>query len=229
VFESPLRLHLRLKCNAYTPVKKTLDVWPRSFPIVIEESRMRFPLNDVNIIAALKHHDRVSEICLETTGTVLKRLYNVMYKPYPALTRLRLIGLHTWQSAPVLPDTFLGGSAPRLKHLNLTGIPFPALPKFLPFCHDLVEVQLWKIPNTGYISPEAMATALSALTKLKVLHIGFASRHDPTHRSPSSLTRVVLPALTHLEFRGAREYIEDLVARIDTPALISHLYYFLSA
>jgi hypothetical protein len=94
----------------------------------------------------------------------------------------------------------------------------------LPSCHDLVVVELWNIPNTGYISPEAMVTALSALTKLNFVDIEFkspASRPDPTNRPPSSFTRVVLPALTSLEFHGASEYFEDLVARINTPAIIS--------
>jgi hypothetical protein len=204
-------------------VKETLDVWPRGFPILIEESRPRLPLSGVNIISALEHHDRVSEtILLYTTSTLLKRLYKVMKKPYSVLTYLHLD--FDKKSAPVVPDTFLGRSAPRLKTLNLFGIPFPALPKLLSSCHDLVEVQLKKIPNTGYISPKDMATALSALTRLKYVDIGFqspASRPDPGNRPPTSLTRVVIPSLTHFGFHGASEYLEDLVARIDTPSTIS--------
>jgi F-box-like len=230
VFESPLRLDLQLVCNAKTPVKKTLDVWPRTFPIVIlGSSPQRISNRGGNIIAALEHHDRVSEIDLHPTCTVLKRLYKAMKKPYPVLTHLSL-HIGNWKSTPVLRDTFLGGSAPRLKYLHLTGIPFPALPKLLPFFHDLVRVQLKKIPHTGYISPEAMATALSTSAKLEIFHIGFespASRPDPTNRPPSSFTRVVLPALTRLQFDGASEYLEDLVARIDTPAIISvHTQFF---
>jgi hypothetical protein len=223
VFQSPLRLHLQLECNANTPVKKTLNVWPRGIPILINEWRSRHPLSGANIIAALEHHDRVSEIYLDTTSTVFKRLYKVMKKPYPVLTRLCLLNFSS-KAAPGLRDTFLGGSAPRLESLSLVGVPFPALPKFLPSCRDLVEVDLAKIPNTGYISPEAVATALSVLTKLKEVSIGFespASRPDPTNRPPSSLVHVVLPTLTRLSFHGASEYIENLVARIDAPAIIS--------
>jgi hypothetical protein len=221
VFESPLRLDLELKCDATTPVKKTLDVWPRGFHILIKESRSQLPLSGVNIIAALEHHDRVSEIDLYITSDLLKRLNKVTKKPYPVLTHLRL---HTRRSVPVLRDTFLGRSAPRLEDLSLNGIPFPALPELLPFCHNLTFVYLKKIPNTGYVSPEAMATALSALTKLKFVHIGFespASRPDPGNKFPSSFTRAVLPALTRLEFHGTTEYFEDLVARIDTPAILT--------
>ncbi|KAH9952252.1 hypothetical protein BGW80DRAFT_1470908 [Lactifluus volemus] len=222
VFQSPLRLHLQLVCNADTPVKQTLDAWPRAIPIIIEELRSRLPLSGANIISALEHHERVSQIDLDITNTLLKRLNKVMKKPYPVLTHFELIS--NSKSAPVLRDTFLGGSAPRLETLSLMGISFPALPKWLPFCLNLVVVQLERIPNTGYISPEAMATALSALTKLKVVHIGFespASRPDPGNRFPSSFTRAVLPALTRLSFKGASEYFEDLVARIDTPVITS--------
>ncbi|KAH9957732.1 hypothetical protein BGW80DRAFT_188601 [Lactifluus volemus] len=221
VLESSSRHKLRLVCNGNTSMKKTLDVWPRSFPIVVSDWRSPLPLGGANLIAALEHYDRVSEIDLNLTSTLLKRVYKVMSKPYPALTRLRL---YTSDSAPVLRDTFLCGSAPCLKHLDLTGIPFPALPKFLSFCHDLVLVRLEKIPNTGYFSPEAMGTSLSALTELKYISIDFetpASFPDPTNRLPSSFRRVVLPALTCLEFRGSSEYFEDLVARIDTPVMIS--------
>jgi hypothetical protein len=224
VFQSPLRLHLQLVCNADTPVKKTLDVWPRALPIIINDFRWGRSLSGANIIAALEHHDRVSEINFKLTNTLPKRLNQVLEKPYPVLTRLRLEHISNSKPAPVLPDTFLGGSAPLLKDLKLIGIPLPGLPKLLPFCHDLVNVHLWKIPNTGYVSPEAMATALSALTKLKEVSIGFkspASRPDPANGPPSSLTRAVLPALTQLKFHGASEYFEDLVARIDTPAIIS--------
>ena len=62
------------------------------------------------------------------------------------------------------------------------------------------------------------------LTKLKHIEIGFESSNshpDPRNGPPTSFTRVVLPALTRLEFHGASEYFEDLVARIDTPAIIT--------
>jgi hypothetical protein len=61
IFASPRRLNLRLYCNVWTPVGKTLGVWPL-LPIVIkvdgyERSTERRGLD--NIIAALEHTDRV--------------------------------------------------------------------------------------------------------------------------------------------------------------------------
>jgi hypothetical protein len=127
--------------------------------------------------------------------------------------------------APIISDSFLGGSAPRLRELTLDGIPFPALPNLLLSATDLVELQLWNIPHSGYISPEAMVACLSAsaLTRLKTLSLGFRSprsRPAKASRRPPPLSRTVLPALTHLDFRGVTEYLEDLVARIDAPLLV---------
>jgi hypothetical protein len=139
---------------------------------------------------------------------------------FPALTSLRL--RLTQINAPALPDSFLGGSAPRLQTLSLRGIPFPALPNLLSSTHDLVELSLWDIPLSGYISPEAIVTHLSALTRLEELRLGFRSprsRADREKRLLPRIPRVVLPALTLLYFKGDSEYLEDIVARIDTPQL----------
>jgi hypothetical protein len=232
VFESPLRLNLQLQCDGRTPVKKSLDIWP-PFPIDIRNTwpprphvTFRSTRND-NIIAALERHDRVCTIRLECpTRPLLEQLLRVMQVPFPALISLNLKLLDQSVPAPVLPDTFLGGSAPRLQRLTLHGIPFLTLPKLLPTCHDLVVVYLWNIPNTGYISPQAMATSLIPLTRLDFLGIGFespASSPNRRHRSPPPLARIDLPALTRLFFHGTSEYLEDLIARINAPA-INHIH-----
>ena len=40
------------------------------------------------------------------------------------------------ESAPVLADSFIGGSAPRLQELSLDGIPFPEVGKQLLSAND---------------------------------------------------------------------------------------------
>jgi hypothetical protein len=47
-----------------------------------------------------------------------------------------------------------------------------------------------------------------------------ASRPSHVGLSPSLRERVVLPTLTHFKFRGASEYLNSLVTRIDTPGLV---------
>jgi hypothetical protein len=123
---------------------------------------------------------------------------------------------------PVLPDSFLGGSVPQLRFLSLTFIPFPGLPKVLLSATRLVKLWLLAIPHSGYISPEVMVTCLSMLASLEELKFQFHSPQsspDQESRRPLPPTRSVLPALKTFWFKGANEYLEELVARIDTPRL----------
>jgi hypothetical protein len=223
VFGSPRRLNLRLFCGSNTPVRETLAVCP-PLPIVIGllgDSRQ-----PDNIIAALEHNDRVCQIDMISVGSrQLEEVLTAMQTPFTALTRLIIL----WekfmrQTPPVVPDLFLGGSAPRLQHLELISVPFPALPKLLLTATDLVSLSLLKIPHSGYISPEAMVRCLSTLTRLESLDLEFESplsRPVRASRRPPLPTRQALHALTHFSFEGVSEYLEDLVARIDAPLLNS--------
>jgi len=148
-----------------------------------------------------------------------------MKKPFSALTDLRLVGAHS-EIMPVLPDSFLGGSAPCLQRLHLDGISFPAIQNLFSSASDLVELCLSHITHSGYISPEAMATNLSALTRLEILQIRFhweslSLRPRPNQLSPPRSTRTVavLPALNSFEFEGFNKYLEDLIPHMDAPLL----------
>jgi hypothetical protein len=132
-----------------------------------------------------------------------------MEQPFPA-------------GVPVVPDSFLGGSAASLQHLWLNHVPFPGLPKLLLSATQLVTLDLLNIPRSGSIPPDAMATALSSLTSLECLIIEFeSSRSYPERESrcPPSPTRILLPALTEFRFAGVGRYLEVLVAGIDAPLL----------
>jgi len=174
-----------------------------------------------NAVAALEHRDRVCHIDLRgIPSSLLQRVAEVMQEPLPELTYLNL------QSndgpALVLPDSFLGGSSPRLRTLWLTGISYPALPKLLLSASHLVWLHLSDIPHSGYIPPEMMVNCLATMTRLSVFELGFTSPRSYPNQANRDLplpTQIVLPALTHFWFRGVSEYLEDLVARIDTPLL----------
>ena len=223
VLGSPRRLNLRLVCTRTTPVTRLLDIWP-PFPITVwlPPTLPAVDKNGVeNIIAAFECRDRISNIVIYyIRGPELKTLVNLLCEPLPVLTRFYLHSSD--ESVPVLPETFLGGSAPRLQSFQLTGIPFPSFPKFILHFTHIVLLLLSDIPKSGYISPEVMATSLTALPHLKLLSIGFRSPPSGLLQlSPPHLTRVTLPALSYLIFSGASEYFEDFVARIDTPRLTS--------
>jgi hypothetical protein len=105
----------------------------------------------------------------------------------------------------------------------LDSIPFPALPNLLLSATHLVHLTLQRIPHSGYFSPKAIVTSLAVSTNLKSLTIEFESplsRPNQESRHPPPLnTHTVLPALTHFQFKGVSEYLEDLVAQIDAPFL----------
>jgi hypothetical protein len=222
VFASPGHLHLLLACNGNTPTKTTPPIWP-PFPIAIT----CFPWHAVakkgieNVLVALKCRDRVSEITLDgIKGPVLERFAAVMREPFPALTYLRLSSISSPElTTLVLPDTFLGGSAPRMRSFALVGIPFPAFPRLALSANHLLSLRLWDIPDAGYISPENMATCLAALPCLEALSIGFLTyRSTLVQKNTETPTRVLLPSLTYFAFRGHGGYLEDLRARLDIPS-----------
>ena len=221
VLGSPRRLDLRLVCTRTTPVSRLLYIWP-PFPITVYLPVVDMPENGVEgIIAALECHDRISDILIyEIRGPELEKLITVLHKPLPLLRNFSMRSSD--KSVPVLPETFLGGSAPRLRTFQLSGIPFPSLPKFILHFTHIDLLFLHGIPNSGYISPEVMAAFLTALPHLRFLYIGFRSPPSGLLQlSPPHLTRVTLPALSELDFSGASEYFEDFVARIETPRLTS--------
>jgi hypothetical protein len=220
VFRSPRRLNLRLYPTISTPVRETLDVWPPHLPIVIWTYDDAWSVD--NIIAALEHNHRICTIELvDLSGSNFENILAAMQRPFPELTRLRLDPDDL--TPPNVPASFLGGSAPRLQELYLCRISFTRLPKLLLSAPHLVRLDLRFIPDSGYISPGAMVTGLSALSRLEILRIDFDSpEYLPGRKSPPLPTRILLPVLTKFRFEGVSDYLEDLVAWIDAP-LLSYL------
>jgi hypothetical protein len=147
-----------------------------------------------------------------------------LQEPFPELTELLVRRNDETVTVLPLPDSSLGGAAPRLRRLWLSGIPFPGLPKVLLSTTHLVTIHLWNIPHSRYITLESVVAALSTLSGLGSLILDFESplsRPDWESRCPPPLTRTALPSLTYFEFKGANEYLDDLIARIDAPRVNS--------
>jgi hypothetical protein len=147
-----------------------------------------------------------------------------MKRPFSELMDFQLRAFD--EIAPLDPNLFMGGSTPRLRYLLLQGIPFPGLPKLLLSATHLVSLRLYDIPHSGYISPEAMVTCLSMLTRLEQLCLAYLSLQSHVEsqwqgrRLPLPI-RSVLPALVDFYFRGPgdSDYLEDLTSRVDAPRL----------
>jgi hypothetical protein len=223
VFECPRRLDLRLLYTYKNPVRKTLDLWP-VLPISIwyprSSQHRRLPSEDEeNVLTALKHPDRICEINLCMSRPFALKSAGSMGVSFPALERLHIRSQDTIRSLTI-PIGFLGGSTPRLREIHLIGTSFPTLPVLLLSARTLVSLQLDEIPNAGYFSPDQLTASLSVMTQLKSLKVHFLppNSHERSIDVPLP-NRSLLPALTEFGFKGNSEYVEDLVSRIDAPAL----------
>ena len=224
IYGSPRYFDLHLYCSVETHFRKSLSRWPE-FPITIDYI---ISWEEDNVIAALEHPDRVHRVNLIISylDAGERDVLELMEVPFPALTYLNLTGPGEENDGALdLPDQFLGGSAPCLEHLCLAEISFPALPKLLLSARGLVTLELENNTAIGYkyISPAAIVGGLAGLIRLKTLCIKFpfpdpdAELEEGRHSDPPM--HAVLPALTEFVFRGGNEYLEDLMAQIDTPRL----------
>ena len=215
----PCCLNLRLYCLSKRPVKDRLDIWP-ALPLVIEGN-----MNMDIIITALGQSNRVCHVILGLAGCQSLALMQV---PFPELTDLCLRTDDGTQ--PVISDSFLGGSAPRLRTLQFYSVPFPGLLKLLLSTTHLVELSFYNIPHSWYMSPEAMVICFSMLSSLKRLYLAFESPHshpDWESRSLPPPKRSILPNLHKFQFKGITKYLEELVIPIDAPQIDQmHMNFF---
>lgn len=222
VFASPHRLNLQLVCTPGTPAVDMLDIWP-AFSLIVKGYVSEKRLD--NIIPVLQRNgDRVCQIDLDgLTKPQLDEISALTLGRFPELRVLRLEGHYEVMSFD--NKSFLGGPAPpRLQSLSLDRIPLLRLPKLLSSASQLVHLRLSGFPISRNTSPKALASALSALTRLQSLDLTFRpprSRPQWTKRRlQPSTTRFVLPALTQFNYLGVHKYLEDLVYHLDAPQLI---------
>ncbi|KAH9066127.1 hypothetical protein EDB83DRAFT_2315119 [Lactarius deliciosus] len=150
-----------------------------------------------NVVAALKHSDRVRSINLTITNSLLEKLDTVV-GPFSELEDLVLLSQD--RNGQMLPSTF----------------------RFSRTSQNLVDIQIHGIPSCGYFSPEAFANVLENMTQLQSLSLHFLSppsRRDHSGVPPQSGAPVVLPTLSILKFRGTSKYLNSLLAGIDVPCL----------
>ena len=229
VFESSRFLDLRLYCTHKTPARDKLDIWP-ALPLDVE-GHMTYSSSSGtdNIIGALGQSNRVRRVfLLDLMGWQLEEVLAPMQVSFPEMTDLQLSSID--KIPPVIPDSYLDGSAPRLQYFELSGISFPGVPKLVLSATHLRYLYLRGIPHSGYISPEAMVALLSTLSNLDILYLIFQSpqsRPDWESRRLPPPKRSILPALYQFRFKGVTEYLEELVTRIDTPRLKDcHITFF---
>ncbi|KAI9445816.1 hypothetical protein F5148DRAFT_752870 [Russula earlei] len=157
VFAFPRHLNLRMEYvgQGRRYISEMLDAWP-VLPLVMTcrdwEPLRRIHSSCAKIISALesRHHDRICEICFyDIPEPHLKNVVAAMWRPFPELRRLRLGGDNV---VAAIPNSFLGGSAPCLRELEVDWIGFRGMKNLLLSANNLVTLSLWSIP-TLVISP----------------------------------------------------------------------------
>jgi hypothetical protein len=218
-------------------VKEQLEYLPPALPILISNyfysPRLSSLEDGSQVVAALEQRDHVKVISLkDLTSSLLEKFAAVMQEKFPSLEYVMLLvddelddetQDETDEMVPSLPDSFLGGSAPSLQTIWLSGISFPEAPKFFLSAGELISIRLDKIPDSGYISPDALATGLSACTKLEKLFIQFLSHYphpDLASQEVTLLPRISLPALHSFSFGGNGRYFDIFCQRMDTRVLL---------
>ena len=226
VFASHRALQLRLFCTHGTPVLKALDCWP-TLPIVVEYGGFSAlnppaPEDEGDILAALKRSDRVSSIHLTVTKSLLKNLPSIRGK----FSKLEDLVLHSQDGKHLfLPSKIRSGnwSGTHLRVLHLTRVEFSAPFRLLSSSRDLVDIQLHDISNNRFLSPNALAGALSGMARLRSLSLSFLSTTAYQTTIPLSkkcvVNHVVIQSLSCLKYRGASSYLDNLSARLDAPYL----------
>jgi hypothetical protein len=180
IYGSPRHLNLHLFCSPETPFRENAG-WPE-FPLILDYT-ITPEEDDDDIILALEHPDRVRRIDISIkhldirpSDSMAHVMLWAMQVPFPALTHLDFTAPYSYGEPHFdLTDEFLGGSAPRLQHIHLHRVSFPALPALLSSARGLVCLELYNTPVDGdsYIPPEAMIGGLAGLTNLRTLCIQF--------------------------------------------------------
>ena len=219
VFSYPRSLNLRLFCTHGTPVRKTLDFWPRALPIVVEYGGSSgldppTPEDENDIMAALKLTDRVHSISLTITSSLLEKL-SAIKRPFWRLENLILMSRDEVQLT--LPNAFRWGQ--RLCRLHSTRIVIPALVQLRYLSMDLIDLQLHEVLLPWYFSPALLMKTLSNLSQLRSLSLHFNSATYYHRVPPPDTERIFIPVLTRLNFRGSMTYLEGIVTSIDAPFL----------
>jgi hypothetical protein len=165
-------------CNlfAYPPQHLQRTQWTPGLP-GLSSFRASFLRHQASITSfvALVRSSRICSIELYGfSGWQLEKVLPAMRQPFSEMAYLLL---HCEDdTAPVIPDSFISGCAPRLRYLELERIPFPRLPKLLLSAIHIIELHLSIIPHSGHISPESMVTGLSMKQECSFMIAPSASR-----------------------------------------------------
>ncbi|KAH9971283.1 hypothetical protein BJV74DRAFT_799150 [Russula compacta] len=231
ILASPSYLDLHLVCTYGTPVEAMLTHSP-PFPLIIYYPGNPGGMAEEDIqgaMFALQQRERVRRIHIDAPAASLHHLVKVMNDEYPILQRLvirshkteRRAGVHHPPAERVIVHEKL--RAPLMHRLTLSNVALPTASKLISTADGLVSVGLVNFPALPDLHPEHLVAQLSDLSHLEMITIHFTSatpnREVERRLQSAPLTRVTLPSLRLLAFRGGSAYLEGILARLNAPHL----------
>ncbi|KAH9979357.1 hypothetical protein BGW80DRAFT_1557043 [Lactifluus volemus] len=233
ILASPCLLDLRLVCTFRVHVADMLSQYPH-FPIAIfyNENLHEMTKNDEEgalfALSHSDHRDRVYRISLTMPHHKLEKFTVAMSGQFPTLERLDIGSSTPEGSKLILPQSF---DAPNLRHLDIRRIELSIQSPLLKIARGirLVFLRLEDVPRFAYFLPSYILTQLSSMPQLETLMIVSHNSPLPNHEvvDTPTMAHVTLPNLRVFSFRGFGAYLEDLLSRMNAPALsIFHVQYF---
>ena len=218
VYTHPRLLDLPIILTNTNPIWETPDFFPADTPVILW---YRYSLSDEdidNIFDTLKNPARICEMDVDMTRSLLEKCGSLLEESFPALGYLRLESRGTTSGrALVIPDNFLGNSAPRLRVVRLQNTVCPTLPRLLSTSQNLVSLQLEHIPGERIFTAQELAVGLSSTPQLESLKIGIHGDVSSGFIWITPRILAVLPSLLEFQYVGQRSYLNDLAYMIDTP------------
>ena len=230
VFASSTRLDLCLVVSTSNPGNMNTIFSPHlsPLPIAIEHGYPPSTASHMKakefgcMLAALKHYNRVRGITFSGSAPDFDKLFEATKHPFPILEDLELCNLDGRITELKLPATFLKGSAPPLRRLQLTRISLTSISSSLLSSAMMLTELCLRI-----YTPFTTASLLVHLQDMHCLrHLELKLR---TWKVPSSINGTMSPTnhedtfllskLTSFHYQGPSLFFSALVAGFTAPSL----------
>jgi len=236
VLESASLLGLSLLCTYGTPIADMLAHLP-PLPLVLDYCDLYDYItadDELGIIFALEHRDRVRRIRIMQPVHLLPKLIKALHGEFPNLEYL-FIERHTFYMPSTESNVIVGiletFRAPRLRYLLVMGFHIPVGSPLFTTMGNLVTLTVnFDIPWV-YFHPNPLLQQLSLVPQLETSGNTFNSYFPSYDMENQLLRRAVMrrvtPYLRRFGFQGANAYLEALLPRVTIRLMERLQLYFL--
>ena len=220
------RLRLSLVCAPGTPVADML-AHSAPIPLIIDHFFNNHEItaeDEEGITLALQHRDRVRRIRLRGRAPILQKIISFLDGEFSILESLLIVP--RWRPCDEngkFPESF---RTPHLRHLFLTSADISIGSPLLTTTTSLVTLSLDSIPQSAYFNPDVLLQRVSLMPQLEILGIYFCPHIETQLLHTPIMTRVTLPNLRWLGFKGSSSYLEAILPLVTLPLFEKLQVYF---